>query len=330
MSRGRPLVSICIPTYNSARYLRETLESIAAQTWPRVEVIISDNASSDATIAIANEYGAKYGFKVFVNDANIGAFNNWNRLIGLAQGEFVAIYHSDDIYEPTIVGESVALLERQPQAGLVGTLATVIDEAGKERYPVKLPAGVALTPLYGFAEVFRAVLGNGGDRIFLVTPSVMVRRWLYTELGQFDTSGRFGSAGDYEMWLRIAARNPVAVIPRPLMRYRVHEEQGSERELRRNVALPDVMTVLDMYAGVIDDPALLAEYERYRGWACLKTALKQNCLGEYERSRGTAEQIRAVRYRLLRAALMFSCRIHLNLRCWPGRSWPCRIQPERR
>ncbi len=330
MSKRQPLVSVCIPTYNSARYLRETLESIVVQTYNNLEVIISDNASNDETVAIANEYGAKYGFKVCANAGNVGPFNNWNRLIELAQGDYVAIYHSDDIYEPTIVEESVALLERQPHAGLVGTLATVIAEEGEERYTVKLPAGVAPSPLYGFAEVFRAVLGNGGDRIFLVTPSVMVRRRLYRGHGLFDASGRFGSAGDYEMWLRIAARNPVAVIPRPLMRYRVHEEQGSERELRRNVALPDIIAVLDAYAGLIDDPALLAEYERYRGWACLKTALKQNCRGEYERSSGTAAQIRAGRYRLLRTALIFAARLRLNLRCWPGRPWPCRIQPESR
>ncbi|HEY6871433.1 MAG TPA: glycosyltransferase [Geobacteraceae bacterium] len=328
MSSRRPLVSVCIPTCNSARYLRETLESIAAQTYDNLEVIISDNASSDDTIAVANEYGAKYGFKVCANAVNTGAFNNWNRLVDLAQGEYVVIYHSDDIYEPTIVEESVAFLEREPQAGLVGTLATVIDEAGRERYPVRLPTGVTAAALYGFPGVFRAVLGNGGDRIFLVTPSVMVRRRLYAELGPFDTSGRFGSAGDYEMWLRIAARHPVSVIPRPLMRYRVHEEQGSERELRRNVALPDIMAVLDAYAGFIDDPALVAEYERFRSWACLKTALKQNCRGEYERSRGTAAQIHAGRYRSLGVALILACRLHLNLRCWPGRPWPCRIPPE--
>lgn len=324
----RPLVSICVPTYNSSRFLRDTLDSIIAQTYDNLEVIISDNASDDETAAIANEYGVKFGFKVFVNGGNIGAFNNWNGLIELAQGKYIAIYHSDDIYEPTIIEESVALLERQPQSGLVGTLAMVIDGVGKERYLFKLPAGVALSPFYGLAEVFRAVLGNSGDRIFLVTSSVMVRRRLYTELGPFDTSGRFGSAGDYEMWLRIAARYPVAVIPRPLMRYRVHEEQGSELELRRNVALPDIMSVLDAYADSIDDPALLAEYERYLGWAYLKTALKQNCRGEYERSRVTAGQIRAGRYRLFKSALIFACRIHLNLRCWPGCPWPCRVAGE--
>ena len=329
MKSRLPLVSICVPTYNSSRYLRQSLDSLVAQTYGNLEVIISDNASDDDSLAIANEYGEN-GFKVFANTCNSGAFNNWNRLIELAQGEYVAIYHSDDVYEPTIVEESVDLLEREPDVGLVGSMATVINESGKKLYPLRLPTGVDPSVLYGFAEVFRAVLGNGGDRVFLVTPSIMARRHLYTELGVFDTNGRFGSAGDYEMWLRIAERNSVAIIPRPLMCYRVHEKQGSEQELRRNVALPDIIAVLDEYADFINDPALLAEFERYRSWACMKTALKQNCRGEYERSSGTAVQICSDRYRLLRTALIFACWLHLNLRCWPGRPWPCRISPESR
>ena len=329
MKSRLPLVSICVPTYNSSRYLRQSLDSLIAQTYGNLEVIISDNASDDDSLAIANEYGEKYGFKVFANICNSGALNNWNRLIELAQGEYVAIYHSDDVYEPTIVEESVDLLEREPDVGLIGAMATVIDESGKKQYPLGLPAGVEPSVLYGFAEVFRAVLGNGGDRVFLVTPSVMVRRRLYQELGSFDTSGRFGSAGDYEMWLRIAARSPAFVIPRPLMRYRVHKEQGSERELRRNVALPDIMAVLAEYADLIAAPELVAEYERYRGWAYLKTALKQNCRREYGRSCETAALIRTGRYRFAALMLMFACRLRLNLRCWPGRSWPCRVPPEK-
>ena len=325
---ARPLVSICVPTYNSARYLRETLDSIVAQSYGNLDVIISDNASSDESVAIAREYEVKYGFKVLTNADNIGAFNNWNSLVSSARGELVAIYHSDDIYEPTIVEESVAVFERESRVGLVGTLATVIDEMSQERYPLQFPAGVAPRPLYSFPEAFRAVLGSGAERIFLVTPSIMVRRRLYEELGPFDSSGRFASAGDYDMWLRIASRSALAVIPRPLMRYRVHEGQGSERELRRNVALPDILAVLDAHAAALDDPALVQEYRRYRSWACLKTALKQNCRGEYVRGRNTTGQVRAARYRLFGAALNLACRLHLNLHCWPGRTWPCCISHE--
>jgi glycosyltransferase involved in cell wall biosynthesis len=324
--REAPLVSICVPSYNSARYLKETLDSIVAQTYRNIEVVIADNASTDDSVAIANEYARRYGFKVIVNEKNVGPFGNWNVLVSQARGEFVAIYHSDDIYRPEIVEQSVAALMREPKVGLLGTLATVIDENSKEFSTIQLPPGVPELPRYSFSEMFRAVLKDGGGRIFLVTPSVMVRRSCYEELGLFDTSGHFSSAGDYEMWFRIALHHSVAVIPRQLMRYRVHLNQGSERELRRNIALPDVINVLDKYveAGG-DDPALRTEYQRYRNRACFKTALKQNCRGEFRRSLDTCGLIDGTSYRVSAVALGGANRLHLNLRCWPGRPWPCRV-----
>jgi len=127
MSR-KPLVSICMPTCNSEIYLRESLDSIASQTYKNTEVIISDNASTDSTISIINEYVEKYGFKLFINKTNIGAHANFNKLISLAGGEYVAIYHSDDVYEKTIVEESVKVLSEDESIGLVGTMGNIINE----------------------------------------------------------------------------------------------------------------------------------------------------------------------------------------------------------
>src|SRR3990170_7727880 len=111
VDNNKSLVSICIPTYNSARYLRQCLDSIASQTYKNVEVIISDNASTDDTVSIINEYMNKYGFKLNINPVNIGACANFNKLISLARGKYIAIYHADDVYEQTIVEESVRVLD---------------------------------------------------------------------------------------------------------------------------------------------------------------------------------------------------------------------------
>lgn len=328
MKSALPLVTIGVPTYNSARYLQQTLDSLTAQSYGNLEVVISDNASTDDSLAIANEYAERFGFRVLANATNNGAFGNWNRILQAARGEYVALYHSDDVYGPTIVEECVGLLEREPEVGLVGTLATVIDEAGLPRYELQLPSGTEPGALYRFPEAFRSVLRNGANRFFWVTPSVMVRASIYRDLGAFDTSGSFGSAGDYEMWLRIAAGFPVAVIPRPLMSYRVHEEQGSERELRRNVGLPDIVAVLEKYVPLVNSPDVAEEYRRYRSRTYLKTALKQNCRREYERSCATAACVGAGRYLLPALALRLACRLRLNICCWPGRPWPCRVAPE--
>ena len=325
MSEGRPLVSICIPTYNSERFLAATLESIAAQSYPRVEVIIGDNASADGTIGIAECFAARHGWRLLKNPLNLGPMGNWSRLVTEATGDYVAIYHADDLYHPDIVAESVTFLEREPEAGLVGTLGTVIDAGGRELHDIELPDGCHGTGCYSFPELFRAVLGNGGSRIFLVTPSVMVRRTIYSELGTFDTSGRFASAADYEMWFRIGMRRPIGVIDRPLMRYRIHGGQGSENELRRNLELPDMLEVLAAYADGIDDLELQIDYDRYRSRTFLKTALKQNCVGDFKRSSETVHLIRSGRYLPAGMLVAMANRLEVNLRYWPGRTWPNRL-----
>jgi hypothetical protein len=127
------------------------------------------------------------------------------------------------------------------------------------------------------------------------------------------------------MWLRIAAQSPVAVIPRPLMRYRVHEGQGSETELRRNLELPDLLAVLEQYSEMIEDHDIRLAYDCYRSRTYLKTALKQNCAGDFSRSSMTADLIRSGRYLPIAKLVQVANRFGINLRCWPARSWPCRI-----
>ncbi len=102
-----PRVSICIPTYNSERFLATTLESLAAQTRKPDEVLISDNASTDATCAIVRRYRDKgiLSIRLIEQTQNVGAINNWNNLLSEAQGELVALYHSDDLYAPEMISD---------------------------------------------------------------------------------------------------------------------------------------------------------------------------------------------------------------------------------
>ncbi|MEI8672067.1 glycosyltransferase family 2 protein [Vibrio sp. SA48] len=108
----KPLVTICIPTYNAASYIKETLSSIRKQTYSNIEIIIGDNASNDNTEQIVRAYidAHKLGISYYKNDENLGYSGNCNKLINMANGEFVAIYHSDDVYNPNIVKEQVELL----------------------------------------------------------------------------------------------------------------------------------------------------------------------------------------------------------------------------
>ncbi len=313
MDMAPPLVSICIPTYNSARYIRETLDSIAAQTYKNVEVIISDNASSDNTLQILYEYAGRYGFKVLANETNIGALNNWNRLVEASRGEYVAIYHSDDVYNPNIVEESVRILKKYDDVAIVGTMAEIIDRDGELQGSYEFPACLRRPGdgIFSFDEVIVGILCTEGNTIFFTTPSLMVKRGVFIKSGPFD--GRFHSAGDYEMWLRIATRHAVAIIDKKLMKYRVHENQGSEREVRQNIGIPDIVLVLQEYEKYIGSKRVRRLCNNYLQKKYLTVAVKQNRHRNYEKSSEALRLITSFKYSFLRQIIRMANALKVNL-----------------
>ncbi|HVK97977.1 MAG TPA: glycosyltransferase family 2 protein [Flavisolibacter sp.] len=95
------LISVVICTYNGEPFLREQLDSILNQTWINLEIIISDDRSTDATLTIAHEYAARdLRIKIFKNDSNLGLKKNFERALGYASAEWIAISDQDDIWLP--------------------------------------------------------------------------------------------------------------------------------------------------------------------------------------------------------------------------------------
>ena len=114
---NKPLVSVCIPAYNAGQTIGKTLDSIINQNYPNFEIIVSDNHSTDNTAEIVNQY-QKCKVKYFLNPVrpdnliNTSAVvSNFNYAISLAKGEFIAIYHADDIYLPTIIEQQVLFFQ---------------------------------------------------------------------------------------------------------------------------------------------------------------------------------------------------------------------------
>ena len=129
-SKTLPLVSVLVPSFNGAQFLREALDSILAQTYPNIEVILLDDASTDETPAIAVEYGHKINYVRQVQ--NLGIYDNVNVGIKRARGSFIATYHADDIYLPTIVEMQVAYLKAHPEVGAVFCSDIFVDAHGRE------------------------------------------------------------------------------------------------------------------------------------------------------------------------------------------------------
>lgn len=260
------LVSIVVPVFNAEAYLRESLDSILAQTYPALEVIVMDDASTDGSGEIAAEVArADSRVRVQRQPENVGIFANVNTGLRLAAGEFVAFYHADDVYHPEIVAREVAFLRAHPAAAAVFTRAILIDGAGREFGRMnRLPAEIETADLLPYPRVLNALLRH--TCTFLASPSALVRREVYEALGEHAVE--YGIRSDLDMWLRVARQGQLGLLHQYLLRYRVADHNESRRYRQ-------VRTQPDLFFGVMDrrladgdlalaEPDALTAYEAHR------------------------------------------------------------------
>ncbi|MBT3261553.1 glycosyltransferase [bacterium] len=230
-----PLVSVCVANYNGAKFIEETLRSLIRQTYQNIEIIVGDNVSTDQSVAIIKKIATEDSrIKYFQNKKNIGYSGNCNKLIQTAQGKYVTIYHSDDVYEPTIVEEEVAFLEANPELAGVYTSQKVIDE---NRQPIsndgfilnQIPHKYLILDLVQYLDYLIKQDINP-----IVCPTSMIKKSVYQELKGYDLNLKY--VDDVDMWLRILEKYNVGIVNKKLVNYRVHSAQGSQyyRDLERD------------------------------------------------------------------------------------------------
>ena len=243
ITNPEPLVSICISAYNVERFLRETLDSILNQTYRNTEIILVDNGSVDRTFDVAKSFEDDR-FRCFRIPNNIGGYQAMNMVAGMAQGDFVAIYHSDDVYEPNIVEKEVAYLRAQPEAGAVFTMYHFMDEAGRIYGGYDLPAPLAGRERLTQEEIFPYMLRHGN--IMFACPTFMVRRDVLADIGPFDAE-RWDIVADQEMWLRLVRRYPIGILNERLLRYRHTTQQWSQRWKHLRTEPDRGLDVMELY-----------------------------------------------------------------------------------
>jgi len=314
-----PLVSVVIPTFNGGRYLRESLDSILGQTYSRLEILVMDDASTDCTPEIISTYKDKV--KSFRQPRNRGQFGNVNDGIAMAQGEYVAVYHSDDVYHPKIVETEVAFLQQHPEAGAVFCLAVFIDSFSRRCGRQQTPAEVTGGGPFNYKTILQALLLY--KNTFICGPSSMVRASVYKDLGLY-RGDDFGIASDLEMWVRIAERHPLGILEEHLLRYRFGHGNLSENYYRHRTELERYFLIMDQSLKRCGknfvSPAALAALEAHRAEDCLMVAANHYILGRSVECRQILGCVKAARilaspqvqrWRLLILLLTMKILVHL-------------------
>lgn len=206
-----PLVSVCIGAYNRKGTIRECVDSVLAQTWKNREIVVVDDASTDGTREILQEYGER--IRLICRDSNSGICPvTRNQAARAAKGDYVAFLDSDDVWYPEKLEKQVAFLESHPDIPLCHTLCNVIDRDSKV---VGVRQPLETIPKTGW--IFDRLL----DHCWITISTVMVRKNLFSEIGRFNEGEPYGKLGeDHEFFLRVAKKHPIGLVEEILAGFR--------------------------------------------------------------------------------------------------------------
>jgi glycosyltransferase involved in cell wall biosynthesis len=289
-----PRVSIVVPTYNNARWIRESLASIVGQTYQDLEVLIVDDASTDASAQIVASFDDPR-IRYWRQPSNRGIFPTLQEGIARARGSLIAFYHSDDLYDREIVAREVAYLDEHPEVGAVFAIDRFIDPDGAEYARLELPPEFRGARPLGYAEVLNGVLRYGN--VFIRGQTSLVRRSIYNTVGSYDP--RYDLRADIDMWLRIAAVAPIAVLDEYLMAYRWGHSNTSARydRLRREPELTFAVidAALERCGSAVAEKDALRAYQARRQEDLLIVAANLYTLAEIVAARRTLAAISPAR-----------------------------------
>ena len=225
-------MSVCVPTFNGARHIEECLDSIVAQTFDDLEVLVVDDASTDETVAVAERFRARDPrVRIERNADNLGLVPNWNRCVELARGRWLKFVFQDDVIAPACV--DTLLGAARPDCPLVvcrRALQFDDDLAVRDEYSLTLEH--SLDRLFGEApyvsaeQVQGAVLDHFGVNFVGEPTAVLVDRDAFGRFGRFNVA--LVALCDFEYWARVGANTGLAYVPESLATFRVHAGSASE------------------------------------------------------------------------------------------------------
>ncbi len=232
------LVSICIPTYNGAKFIMEALESAINQTYANLEIVVSDDESKDETLKLIEQFKEKtqISIRIYHHVPNgIGA--NWNNCIKYAKGEYIKFLFQDDVLNPTCIEKMVSLALVDRQIGLVYCKRNFIYNP-KDIIHVKWLEDYGILHQCWDNHYFNETCVIEGEQLLgdlnlLKFPenkigeptAVLLKREIFEKAGFFDMELK--QVLDIEFWYRVMKKFSVGFVDEALINFRLHESQAS-------------------------------------------------------------------------------------------------------
>lgn len=222
MTPNAPLVSVIVPVYNGAKYLKETLDSILKNDYPRYEILLVDDGSTDASPDICREYARLHPcIRSYIFHENKGLTAALNHAVHEAQGEYIARINQDDLMQATRLTKQVSFLESHPDHSTVGSAIRLFDNGNNTVDTVSFPLDDA--------EIKKNWL------VFspFADPAVMYRKTAFLRTEGYQR--QFWPVDDVHMWYQLGLQGKLANLPDVLTDVRWHNEAGSIKSHRTQV-----------------------------------------------------------------------------------------------
>ncbi len=224
----QPAVSVIIPTYNRANFLKKSIQSVISQTVPDLEIIVINNYSVDNTLEVVSSFNDSR-IKI-INFKNSGIIaKSRNQGIMCSAGRYIAFLDDDDLWCPDKLELQIKYLESHPEFDVVYSNALIIDEKGNKK-------SLLINPKHAKkGKIFFDLLNEN----FVPILTVLMRRTVFESTGLLNEEPSMRAVEDYEYWMRIALKFGFGYIDKPLAMYRIHSMSISKASsvalLRQNV-----------------------------------------------------------------------------------------------
>jgi glycosyltransferase involved in cell wall biosynthesis len=211
MTPAAPLVSVIMPCFNAAAYIEEAVGSVMAQTHPAIELIVVDDGSRDASPAIVEHLARQHPGRIrFVSQTNAGPYPARNHGLRLARGDYVAFLDADDWWEHEFIARMWSALAQDDDAALA--------YCGWRNHGAHLRSNDPFVPQdYEVQEKLELLMMGGSP---WPIHAALTRRGIIDSVGGFRMD--LDTSADFDLWMRIASRHKVIVVPEVLAHYRFH------------------------------------------------------------------------------------------------------------